>query len=102
MPTMRKKTVSTFEREMRDPKFKQAFDKEYSKFLLSELLISLMSDDLISVRKLANEVGLSPNLIQKIRSGAQTDIKLSNFINISHAFGYQLILEKGKRRIRLN
>jgi hypothetical protein len=33
---MSKKTLSTFEREMLDPDFKEQFDKEYTEFLLSE------------------------------------------------------------------
>jgi DNA-binding Xre family transcriptional regulator len=69
--------------------------------LLSELLIALMEKDTKSVRELAQEVGLSPSVMQKIRSGKQDDIKLSNFLNISHAFGYHVILENGKNRISL-
>ena len=44
-----------------------------------------MENDNKSVRKLAKEVDLSPTTIQKIRSGKQQHIKLSNFIHISHA-----------------
>jgi len=99
---MNKRQPSTFEREMQDPTFRALFKKEYEKFLLSELILALMEKDKKSVRLLANEVGLSPTVIQKLRSGKQDDIKLSNFIGISHAFGYHLILEKGKERIPLS
>ena len=98
---MTKKPQSTFEKEMRSSSFKKQFDKEYKIFLLSELITSLMEDEEKSVRKLAKEVALSPTVIQNIRSGKQEDIKLSNFISISHACGYHLILEKGKKRVRL-
>jgi DNA-binding Xre family transcriptional regulator len=48
---------------------------------------------------LAREVGLSPTVIQNIRSGKQKDIKLENFKNIVKACGYDLVLEKGEERI---
>ena len=93
--------MSTFEREMKNASFRKKFETEYKEFLLSEIISALMENDSKSVRKLAKEVKLSPTVIQKIRSGKQDDIKLKNFINISHACGYQLILEKNDDRIAL-
>jgi ribosome-binding protein aMBF1 (putative translation factor) len=37
--------------------------------VLSELILALMENDGKSVRELAKEVGLSPTVIQKIKSG---------------------------------
>lgn len=96
---MSSKQLSTYERELKNPSFRKKFTKEYKEFLLSELIASLMENDKKSVRKLAKEVGLSPTVIQKLRSGKQGDVKLSNFINISQACGYQVVLEKGHTRI---
>jgi len=93
--------LSTFEKEMKNASFRKKFEKAYKEFLLSEIISALMENDRKSVRKLAKEVGLSPTVIQKLRSGRQDDVKLSNFINISHACGYNLILEKGDDRIPL-
>ena len=98
---MTKKTLSTFDREMKNAVFRKKFEKEYKEFLLSEIISALMENDNKSVRKLADEVGLSPTVIQKIRSGKQDDVKLSNFINISHVCGYHIILEKDDKRISL-
>ncbi len=98
---MTKKQLSTFEREMQDPSFQEKFEKEYNEFLLSETILAMMEEAHKSVRKLAEESGLSPTIIQNIRSGTQEDIKLSNFINISHACGYKLVLEKDNQRIAL-
>lgn len=99
--TKPKKSLSTFEREMKNPKFKKAFDKSYKQLLLSELLISIMEEDEISVRTLAKEVGLSPTIIQKIRSGKQEDLKISNFVSIVQLCGYKVILEKNNERIEV-
>ncbi len=98
---MTKPNLSTFEREMQEAAFREEFEKEYNELLLSETILAMMSDAHKSVRKLATETDLSPTVIQNIRSGTQEDIKLSNFINISHACGYKLILEKNKQRIAL-
>lgn len=98
---MSKKSLSTFEREMLDPDFKEQFDKEYTEFLLAETIRELMESAHKSVRKLAKESGLSPTAIQNIRSGLQDDMKLSNFLTISHACGYHLVLEKDDKRIPL-
>ena len=62
---------ATFEREMKSPAFRRAFEKEYSELLLSELVCAAMEEVHISVRKLAKAVDLSRSVIQKIRKGAQ-------------------------------
>lgn len=95
------KPLSTYERKMKNPKFKKAYEKSYKELLFSELMISIMDGDDKSVRKLAKEAGISPSVIQDIRSGKQHDIKVSNLIKIAHAFGYEVILEKGKERLTL-
>lgn len=93
---------STFEREMRNVKFRKNFEREYNELLLSELLLAVMEDDKISVRKLAKAAGLSPSVVQKIRSGRQKDIRVGNFISIMQECGYNLVLEKGDQRIHLH
>lgn len=95
------KPLSTFERKMKNPKFKKAFEKGYKQLLFSELMISIMEDDDMSVRMLAKEAGLAKSVIQNLRSGKQHDIKVSNLIRIANAFGYTVILQKGKERLML-
>lgn len=58
--TMAGKTMSTYEREMQDPSFKEQFEKEYKEFALSELILAMMEEDDMSVRGLAKAVGISP------------------------------------------
>jgi hypothetical protein len=98
---MTKKTLSTFEREMKNPSFKEQFEEEYNEFVLSETIRILMEKAHKTVRALAKESGLSPTVIQSLRSGQQEDVKLGNFINISHACGYKVVLEKNDDRIAL-
>jgi DNA-binding Xre family transcriptional regulator len=96
-----KKTISTVERWMKKPGFKDAVDKEYKEFLLSELVLALMAQDSKSVRDLADELGVSKTVIQNLRSGEQTDMKLSNFRKLTQAYGFHLVLEKPGQRITL-
>ena len=93
------KPLSTFERKMKNPKFKKAFEEGYRELLFSELMISIMEDDGVSIRELAKEAELSPSVIQDLRTGKQHDIKVSNLIKIVHAFGYEVILKKGKKQL---
>ena len=95
----RNEPVSTYEREMQDPKFKAAFEQEYEEFALQELLLSISQGDEKSVRKLAKETGLHPNAIQNLRSGKTNDIKLPSFLRIVRAYGFSLQLVKGKVHI---
>jgi transcriptional antiterminator len=92
---------STVDRWMKDPKFRKAFQREYKEFLLSELVMALMAKDTKSVRELARELGVSKTVIQNLRSGEQTDMKLSNFVKLTRVYGYDLILEKAGERITL-
>lgn len=98
---MSKEALTTFEREMKNKAFKKSFESGYKTFLLSELMIELMEKSHKSVRQLASEVGISPTVIQNVRSGKQEDLKVTNFIGISEACGYHLVLEKGEHRIEL-
>jgi hypothetical protein len=95
----KKKTMSTYEREMQDPEFKATFDQGYKEFTLQELLLSMSQGDEKSVRSLAKEAGLHPNAVQNMRSGKTTDIKLTSFLKIASAYGYSLELVKGNVHI---
>ena len=98
---MNNKKLTTFEQEMQNSEFRQEFEKEYKEFLLSEIVCALMDNDSKTVRGLAKEVGISPTIIQRLRSGAQDDVKLSNFVNLSHACGFNIFLEKGNEKFKL-
>jgi len=60
-----------------------------------------MAEDTKSVRELARDLGISKTVIQNLRSGVQTDMKLSNFVKLTHAYGYDVVLEKAGDRITL-
>lgn len=99
---MSKKQMSTLDRELQNPEFREVFEKEYKEFAFSELLLAMMEEDEVSVRELAKMAGISPSVVQKLRTGEQKDLKMSNFMNIAKQFGYTVILEKGDDRIPIN
>lgn len=45
---MTKSDLSTFEREMLDPVFREQFETEYGAFLLSEIIKTLMKNEIIA------------------------------------------------------
>lgn len=94
--------MSTYERKMQNKQFKKVYEQHYKELLFSELLISIMEDDDKSVRGLAKEANISPSVIQDLRSGKQTDIRVSNLIKIAKSFGYEVVLQKGDERLALH
>jgi len=93
---MSKKQKSTYDKfvESMAPKERKKFEEGYKDFLLSEMLIAVMEQDGISVRELAKEAGVSPTIIQGIRSGARENITFKSILKILNALGYKLKAEK--------
>jgi Helix-turn-helix. len=87
-----KKAKSTYEEFIEDEEQQALLDKEYKDLLLSELLIAAMEHDHISVRKLASASGVSPTIIQGLKSGSKTNITIDTLSKILDAVGYQIIL----------
>jgi len=88
------KMKSTYEEFISDPKRKEEFDKEYNEFLLSEFVLEKMETDQISVRKLAQKAGVSPTVIQKIRTKNAERINFRTFSNVLHSLGYKISIER--------
>jgi len=77
-----------------NPKRKEKFDKEYNDFLLSEFLLEKMESEKISVRTLAQKAGVSPTVIQKIRTKNAEKINFRTFTNVLHSLGYKINIVK--------
>jgi DNA-binding Xre family transcriptional regulator len=90
-----KKTKTTYDRAMEDPKFKKLFKKEYKELVLSELILAMMEEDHISVRNLAKEIGMAPSVVQSMRSGKHANMTLKNFIKLIAALGGEVTIKKG-------
>jgi DNA-binding Xre family transcriptional regulator len=87
-------SMTTYERLTQDPARKAKIESNYKDLLLSELLTALMEEDQISVRKLAKLAGISPSIIQDVRSGKKENITFRSFSNIATALGYEVVLQK--------
>ena len=77
-----------------NPKRKEKFDKEYNEFLLSEFVLERMELEHVSVRILAKKAGVSPTVIQKIRSKNAERINFRTFTNVLNSLGYRINIEK--------
>ena len=82
--------MTTFDRLMQDPKFKDEFEKGYNEFLISEFMIEKMEEENISVRELAKEAKVSPTTIQNLRSGNAESVKYKTLSNIMQKLGSPL------------
>ena len=82
---------STFDKYINsNPKRKEKFEKEYNEFLLSEFILEKMEEEKISVRALAQRAGVSPTVIQKIRSKDSERINFRTFTSVLNTLGYRI------------
>ncbi|HLJ31792.1 MAG TPA: helix-turn-helix domain-containing protein [Candidatus Babeliales bacterium] len=91
---MTKKITSTFERFMESlsPEERKQYNEEYKEFLLSELILAAMAKDNVSVRQLAKMAGVSPTIVQAMRSGSKTDFSMQSFFKILRGLGSKKIM----------
>jgi DNA-binding Xre family transcriptional regulator len=91
---MTKKMKSTSEEfvESLSPQERKKFDEEYRDLLLSELLLAAMEQDDISVRKLAKIAGVSPTVVQAMKSGTKDDFSLQSFFKILKGLGCKKLM----------
>ncbi len=90
-PVRAKKTQSTYDEFVNElsPKERRAFEEEYKEFVLSELLLAIMAQDEISVRELAKMAGVSPTVVQAMRSGAKKDFSMTSFFKVLKGLGFK-------------
>jgi DNA-binding Xre family transcriptional regulator len=98
---MKKKVKSTYEKFIEDDRQKILLNKEYEELLISELLIAIMEKDHISVRKLAIAAGVSPTIIQGLKSGSRTNITIDTLSKILDVIGYQIIFSPKNKTKRI-
>jgi len=53
-----------------------------------------MEEEKISVRTLAKKAGVSPTVIQKIRTKNAEKINFRTFTNVLHSLGYRISIER--------
>jgi len=86
---------TTFDKYIKtNPHEREKFDREYADFLLSEFVLEKMEQEQISVRALAKKAGVSPTIIQKIRSKDAEKINYRTFSSVLNSLGYKINIEK--------
>ena len=102
---MTKKTKSTSDEfiESLTPKELKKFKDGYQEFVLSELILAIMERDEISVRKLAKIAGVSPTVVQAMRSGSKKDFSMQSFFKVLKGLGCKkLVVERNGQAIPLD
>lgn len=90
---------STFDKMMKDKRVKAAFEKGYQEFLISEMLLAAMEKDEVSVRELAKAAGVSPTIIQELKTGKRKNVTLETFSKVVNAIGYEITIRPIKQNL---
>jgi len=85
---------STLEREMKNPAFRAAFEKESAALEVSEFLAKQMAEQEISVRALAKRAAVSATVVQGIKSGKRKNIEYTTLKALTLALGYQIMFKR--------
>jgi DNA-binding Xre family transcriptional regulator len=102
---MNKKIKSTYDEHIESLPVnqKKEFDQGLKDFALSELILALMERDDVSVRKLAKIAGISPTVVQAMRSGEKDDFSMQSFFKILKGLGCKkLMIEVNDQYIPLD
>lgn len=91
---MAKKAQSTYDEYVNSlsKEQKKKFDAGYQELILSELLQAIMKEDEISVRELAAAAGVSPTIVQGLRSGKR-NATIDTVSKIFDVVGYELTVQ---------
>jgi hypothetical protein len=91
---MKKKVKSTAESfiDSLSPKELKEFGEGYKDFVLSELILAIMEEDEISVRQLAKMAGISPTVVQAMRSGTKKDFSMQSFFKVLKGLGCKKLM----------
>lgn len=73
---------------------RKEFDKELRNLALSELILAAKEKDMVSVRKLAKMAGVSPTIVQAMRSGSRNDFALKSMFKVFDSLGFKVLLER--------
>ena len=87
------KHKSDFDEFVSSARRKALVEKHYKELSLSEMLLALMEQEAISVRSLAKEIGVSPTVIQGVRSGKKSNITLDTLLGLTAALGAKIKIE---------
>ena len=101
---MAKKIKSTVDEfiESLSPKEKKEFDEGYKDLLLSEMILAAIEEDNVSVRRLAKLAGVSPTVIQSMRSGIKKDFNMGSFFKILKGLGCKILIERKGQQFPLD
>lgn len=101
---MVKKVKSTTDKfiESMKSKEKKAFDEEFKELLLSEMILAAMEEDHVSVRRLAKLAGVSPTIIQSMRSGIKKDFNMGSFFKVLRGLGFKVLIERNGQQFPLD
>jgi len=99
---MKKKVIKStydkfYEKISKDPNKKSKFDSELKAFHLSELILSFMEKENLSIRDLAALSGVSKSQIQNLRSEESLNVTLKTMSSVLKSLGGVLYVKRNSK-----
>ena len=88
------KTTTDEYLESLSPTEKKRFDDELRNLALSEMVLAAREEDDVSVRKLAKLAGVSPSVVQAMKSGKKDDFAIKSVFKVLDSLGFKVLLER--------
>lgn len=99
-----KKPQTTYEKFMESltPEQTSEFEQEYESLVIQEMVLAAMRQDEVTVRELAKLAGVSPTIVQGVRTGTRKNTTFESIYKILKGLGYELLAVKDGSQVRLN
>ncbi len=94
-------TLDEFKSSMTEQQ-KREYEEEYTSLLIDEMIAAAMESDEISVRKLAKAAGLSPTIVQGVKSGTRKNVSAQSLFKILKGLGCKVIIEKNGQQFPID
>ncbi len=90
-------TIDEFKASMTEQQ-RREYEKEYTSLLIDEMIAAAMEKDDVSVRKLAKAAGVSPTIVQGVKSGTRKNVSARSLFKILNGLGCKVIIEKNGKQ----
>lgn len=80
---------------MKDEDRRKRFEEKYARFIMADIVIGFMEQEQLSVRAMARAMGVSPTVVQDLRSGKRKNLTLKHLLAFADACHAKITIEKG-------
>ena len=102
---MKRKKIETYlEKRLKDKKFRELFEKEYTNVLISEKLAKMRLEAHLTQAQLARKIHTKKSAISRYESGKYSGFSMPTLLKLAHACGKEIKIDfvscKKKREVQ--